>query len=194
MHYPESLADFDKQCGVKHLSLGGNREKEEVYLKKRVLLKLLKRRCGIPVFLSFIFHFFMSSVCLVFSFFCVQHYLNNDSTRLSPDNHSSFPECVQMTGSSEDALTKLQLPTHFSFPYQIWYFTQPTRPTFTIGGANCVEGHPDTWAEWLTFTTPFAVFERSPRTASLCMYPTRTKAYSETVIVYLTKVQPGKSV
>lgn len=34
-----------------------------------------------------------------------------------------------MTGSSEAALTKPRLPTHFSFPYQIWYFTQPTRPT-----------------------------------------------------------------
>lgn len=97
-----------------------------------------------------------------------------------------------MTGSSQAVLTKLRLPTHFSFPYQIWYFTQLTCPTFTIGGADCAEGHPDTWAEWLTFTTPFGVFDRSPWTASLCMCTTHTKAYGGQWLFTLQKHSLGK--
>lgn len=82
----------------------------------------------------------------------------------------------------------------FLSPYQIWYFTQPTPPTFTMGGADCAEGHSDTWAEWLTFPTPLALFQRSPWTTSLCMYTARMKAYGQQWLFSLQKHSLGKVV
>lgn len=105
------------------LSLGGNGEREGDNFKKIAPLKLLKWRGRIRVLFSFPLSSISLRVQSVFFFLCarmcVQNYLNNDSPRLSPDNHCSVAECVQMTGSSEAALTKPRLPTHFSFPYQI---------------------------------------------------------------------------
>lgn len=56
-----------------------------------------------------------------------------------------------------------------------------------MGGADCGEGHPDTGAEWLTFTVGLAGLQHSLWTAWLCMY---TRARGRTV--GSVNVHPGR--
>lgn len=64
-------------------------------------------------------------------------------------------------GTSEPTLTIQRL--HHMYAFTLYFlsnliFYRAHSSTFTIGRADSAEGHPDTWAEWMTFRVQFPIF------------------------------------
>lgn len=103
-----------------------------------------------------------------------QGYLMNKSKKAT-HNTQWYPSMhADNRVTSELTLPIQRLPSHVCFHTFFFLsnliFYRAHSSTFTIGRADSAEGHPDTWAEWMTFRVQFPIFHHFLWKVLLFMY------------------------